>query len=222
MPRSVSPNGERHETPHRKGHDGRPGEHRPVERAVGQQQRRADVAAHAVLAAGHLGPAQADAPDDHAERQRQQQEIDARGTHREQGENRRDQGRGENTERKGRSRRQPGLGGGVDHDVGGDAEDCAVAERGAPGKAARGYRSTSRGCRRSAPRWRGRPGNSTAPAASRRRSDHDQGGDQCGAAGHAGESRSNGSGSCRRHVARPNRPSGRNASSSAIGPKITK
>ena len=79
MPRKVSPNGERTKRQIASARHGRDRQYDPVECFVVVEGRRPNIAAQTVLAAGDLRPSQADAPDDHAERQCQQQEIDAGG-----------------------------------------------------------------------------------------------------------------------------------------------
>ena len=128
MPRSVSPNGERTNRHIANATTAALASTVRVKRAVGQQRCRTDVATHAVLATGHLGPAQADTPDDHAERQRQQQKVDAGGTHCEKPEDRRNQCGGEHASAESDRRRQSGMARGIDDDIGGDAEDRAMAK----------------------------------------------------------------------------------------------
>jgi hypothetical protein len=74
--------------PHRDGRHRHDEQRRVVEDDVLVQPVRPDAAAQPVLAACDAGPAQADTPDQHAERQRQEQEIDTGSADREQPEQR--------------------------------------------------------------------------------------------------------------------------------------
>src|SRR6185312_8408362 len=112
------------------------------------------------------------------------------------------------------------MGGGVDDDIGGDAKNRAVAKRGASGKAGEDidrHRQNTEDQHFGGEsdliirqyQWQGGG------------SDNDDGSNQRSATSHAGKMRGL---RCERHrhAARPNRPSGRNASNTAIGPKMTK
>ena len=107
-----------HQPPHGKGHRGRTAEYDPIEHRVITQASDAQVTAQAVFAASDVGPTLADTPDDHAERERQQQEIDAGGAGCDQREHGRGRSRGEHAEHDSKRRRKPERRDRVEHHVG--------------------------------------------------------------------------------------------------------
>ena len=127
--------GRLHEAPHHDGGGQAHGQHEVVERRRVAQQVGPRTAAQAVLAARHRRPALAHTPDDHAQRQREQQEVLPAGAHRQPGIDHGNSQRASHAERK----CQPGTAARCRHrihdDVGGGAEDCTVTQRCSPGVA---------------------------------------------------------------------------------------
>src|SRR5690606_36076083 len=171
-------------------------------------------AANAVLAAGHAGPPQAYAPYDHAQGKGQQQEVNPTDPGGQQSENAGRESRSEYTEKTtdpGRSAhdRRP-----VDDDVRRDPENRAVTERYTAGVAGEHVDRHGEQCE-----YQHLVGETQLV----RRDEGRQGAENGGQHDDEGQRRMpNGSDRRRHQAALPNKPRGRKARSTAIGPKMTK